>query len=496
MPRPKKPIKDSFNREMIHTTPSGDTFRVTEDKTNKKFYVYKNKERLFSRKKKSDIETEFYRLIKNENGIQTLSTPRNLDIENINNYDDLENKLINGKEFKLVFDESGQTTVQDISHISDEEIITKFMELLKKDKKRVAILSNNKKIAELLDDDIYTKADLQTRIDEILPAYFNRVENSPKRHLRYSAKTRWKELIAIMNKCAGRELVYINNIKPDYIKTYGNEIYKASTDRKYTNAYWMSEKTKIALKKNDIYPRWKWHRERLDILKHLFQNYIDENMLNIKLPAKEKLIKEKIELLNSIKIIKKVKALTRKIRKDDFHTLILKATFEMKLWMYIAIQACFTLKDISDLRESDFDDLEKGFIYKHREKEGIQRFAKLNQTTIEMLKIYMKENPTNNDYIFTYRKGISKSQNIKPKQMREYFKALKKLVKNDLVDKDIEFRHIKKAGVSTAVYVLNNLQLNFLQGHSCKIEDAYIQREMEHVSKGCEYIAQEYNLGE
>ena len=43
MPRPKKPVKDSFGKEMIHTTPSGDTFRVTNDKTNKKYYVYKKR---------------------------------------------------------------------------------------------------------------------------------------------------------------------------------------------------------------------------------------------------------------------------------------------------------------------------------------------------------------------------------------------------------------------------------------------------------------------
>ena len=61
-------------------------------------------------------------------------------------------------------------------------------------------------------------------------------------------------------------------------------------------------------------------------------------MLNIKLPAKEKVIKEKIELINSIKIIKKVKALTKKIKKEDFHTLAKKATFEMKLWMYLPLR--------------------------------------------------------------------------------------------------------------------------------------------------------------
>ena len=168
----------------------------------------------------------------------------------------------------------------------------------------------------------------------------------------------------------------------------------------------------------------------------------------------------------------------------------------MKLWMYVAIQACFTFKDLSDLRKSDFIDFNKGKIYKHREKEGIQRFAKLNQTTIKMLKEYMKEYPSGSDYIFTYKKGLSKGKNIKPKQMRRVFRILKSNVKNELIDNKIEFKHVKKAGVSSAVYVLNNLQLNFLQGHSCKIEDAYIQREMEHVSKGCEYIAKEFELGD
>ena len=205
---------------MIHTTPSGDTFRVSEDIHNKKFYVYKNKERLFSRKKKADIETEFYKLIKKENGIQTLSTPRNFDIENIDSPDDFEKELIAGKEFKLIIDGNGKTIVQDISYPDDEEIINKFMELLKKDKKRVAIISKNKKFAEIDDDDIYTKEDLQVRIDEILPTYFNRVEDSPKRHSRYSANTKWTEFITIMNKCAGREIVYINSIKPNYIKEY------------------------------------------------------------------------------------------------------------------------------------------------------------------------------------------------------------------------------------------------------------------------------------
>ena len=146
--------------------------------------------------------------------------------------------------------------------------------------------------------------------------------------------------------------------------------------------------------------------------------------------------------------------------------------------------------------KSDFIDLDKGKIYKHREKEGIQRFAKLNKTTVEMLKKYMKENPSDSDYIFIYKKGISKGENIKPSQMGKAFRALKSNVKVDLIDKDIEFNHIKKAGVSSAVYVLNNLQLNFLQGHSCEIEDPYIQREMDHVSKGCEYIAKEYELGD
>ena len=108
----------------------------------------------------------------------------------------------------------------------------------------------------------------------------------------------------------------------------------------------------------------------------------------------------------------------------------------------------------------------------------------------------MKDNPSDSDYIFTYKKGLSKGQNIKPKQMRKEFRALKNNVRNDLIDKQIEFRHIKKAGVSAVVYVLNNLQLNFLQGHSCKIEDAYIQREMEHVSEGCEYIAKDFELGD
>jgi hypothetical protein len=166
----------------------------------------------------------------------------------------------------------------------------------------------------------------------------------------------------------------------------------AATNKKYNNAYWMSKKTKKALKQESIYPRWKWHRERLDTLKHLFQNYLDENMLNVKFPAKEKILKEKIGMISSIKIIKKVKALTKKIRKVDFHTLANKASFEMKLWMYIGIQACFTFKDISDLKKSDFIDLDEGKIYKLREKEGVQRFAKLNQTTVELLKEYFKEN--------------------------------------------------------------------------------------------------------
>ena len=46
-------------------------------------------------------------------------------------------------------------------------------------------------------------------------------------------------------------------IDKHYIKNYSNEIYKAATDKKYNNAYWMSDKTKKALKKNDTYPRWK-----------------------------------------------------------------------------------------------------------------------------------------------------------------------------------------------------------------------------------------------
>ena len=74
----------------------------------------------------------------------------------------------------------------------------------------------------------------------------------------------------------------------------------------------------------------------------------------------------------------------------------------------------------------------------------------------------MKENPSDSDYIFTYKKGNSKGQNIKPKEMEKEFKSLKEIVVNDLVDKEIEFRHIKKAGVSEAVYVLNDLQLKFL----------------------------------
>lgn len=232
------------------------------------------------------------------------------------------------------------------------------------------------------------------------------------------------------------------------------------------------------------------------MITHLLQNYIDENMLNSKFPAKEKKLKEIIGLIDSIKKIKKIKKLTKKIRKEDFHLLANEASTEMKLWMYIGIQACFTFKDISDLKESDFINLDEGKIYKIREKEGFQRFAKLNQTTVELLKEYIKENPSDNDYIFTYKKGVSEGQNVKPKQMRREFRALKKIVINDLIDKEIEFRHIKKAGVSAAVYVLNNLQLNFLQGHSCKIEDAYIGREMGHVSEGCEYIAKDFELGD
>ena len=412
-----------MGKDMIHTTPSGETIRVSYGKNDKRYYLYRDGERVGTHKSLSEVSQKFYSLINEDKGIKVSSVETPVDLSSLESEEGID-RLFRTPQVVANINEEGEVSVRKKFQISHIEIIEKFVALLKEDKHKVAQLAGMPILAKLDDRDIITKDDLLIRMDEILPAYINRTVNPPKTHPVYEAKTKWAELEAILKRCAGRPLVYLNDIQSDYIRVYRDEIYKAATDKKYINAYWMSEATKKALRKNEHYPRWRWHNRRLETIKLLLKNYIHENTLKRHFSKRAIIVSEKITLIQSIRPMQKIKPLTKDMSRRDFALLADAASPAMKLWMYIAVQACFTFVDISDLKKSDFTSLDKGTIYKHREKEGFQRLAKLNKATIEMLKAYMEENPSQTDYIFTYQEGGGKRKKHKAQGNAESLSAL------------------------------------------------------------------------
>jgi hypothetical protein len=507
-----KPIKDDNGRPLIANVGSH-TIRVGEDKTNKRYALFRDSKVLLRRKELSDITKEFDLLVSKDNMI---TIP----------FDKIKESEIQSLHFRKKYSFEGEKiTVHDISeseekelvelfkknpndevfqkysfmkgtHISKqyelpiEESIKTFLELLKKDKYKVASIAKMPILAKLdeIDPSIF-KDNITITLNDILEAYKNRVKKPPSSKSKKEADDWLNEFVEIVRLKTGKKPTYISDFTKENIIAYSNEIYQVATLTDYKHrCKWLSDTQIKYLDFYKRYPKRKWYRDRVSKLHTLFNNYLEVNMLSDEPEAL--IVKTILDRIKNIQHYGKQKPRPIIVEVEDFQKLYKASNLQWKCFFACAINFSFTFVDLSNLKKTELF-IDKCFMEKDREKTDEYRCAYLHSLTIRLLKEYSqedKENTTN--YFFVNKDG----NQLNPQTLRDLFVDLRKKVN---VDASVKFKQLRKSSMTVAAQKgCSQIQIDLLAGHSLKgAAPHYIANAKDTVKNACLAVCNLYFKG-
>ena len=445
-------IKDENGRALIAHI-GNHAIRVGKDKTNNKYVLFKDSERLLGRKQLRDITEEFDKLVSKDNLItippeklktvesKTFLVHKRISIQGDNIFfheiSDAERKELEERYEKNPNDKifinylCGRHVGKD-QKLPIEAVIKLFVDLLKKDKYKVASIAKMPILAKLdeIDPSIFRNS-ITITLDDILDAYINRVKDQLSSKSKKDADNWLNELKKIIKFKTGKKIQYISEFSKDNILKYSEEIYRVSANSEYKyKCKWLSPIQIAFLDRNNKYPKKKWYRDRVSMLITLFNNYLKVNMLSDEPEAL--IIKVIMDRLRNIQHFGKQKPRPKKMDIEDLQKLFKAGDLRWKCFLALAINCSYTLIDICNLRKSDLF-VDKKYIEKDREKTDEYRCAYLHDLTIKLLKKYFALNTDNNtDFVFINRNG----NQLNAQTLRDLFSDLR--IKAG-VDKNVKF---------------------------------------------------------
>jgi len=506
--RPPKLIKDSDGRMLVAHI-GNHTIRVGKDKTNNRYSLFKDKLVLLRRKTLSDITAEFDKAVSKDNLIaippeqlketksKTFNIHKRVAIEDgkiiLYKVSVAEKKKLQKLYLKNpndpIFQYYIRGTVQSKKQqLPIETIIKLFMDLLKKDKYKVASIAKMPILAKLdeIDPSIF-KNNITITLDDILDSYINRTKEHPSDKSQKEATDWLREFTEITRIKARKNLKLITDIDKSIIIKYSNELYKVATEKQYKHkCKWLSNTQIKFLEHYKKYPKKKWYRDRISKLHTLFNNYLTVNMLSDEPEAL--VIKTILERFRQVQHFGKPKPRPKKMEISDFQKLYRSGSLRWKCFLACAINFSFTLIDICDLKKSELS-LDQKFMEKDREKNDEYRCAYLHSLTIRLLKKYSKQynDDNNTDFFFVNKDGNP----LNAQTLRGLFVDLRKKAE---VDESVKFKQIRKSMLTVAAEEgCNQIQIDLVSGHTLKGSDPhYIVNAKDTVKNACLTICKKY----
>lgn len=507
-----KPIKDENGRPLVAVI-GNHTIRVGEDKTNKRYVLFRDKKVLLRRKKLSDITEEFDKLVNKDNLIriptEELKKSKTHSLRFHKKYrlkgdkfevqelsEAEEQELIkrykenpNDEIFKKYIYMKGNITSPKYE-IPSEVVIKSFMEMLKQDKYKTASIAKMPILAKLdeIDPSVF-KNNITITLTDILETYKHRIKKPTSPKSRKEATDWLNEFIEIIRLKTGKKPSLITDFTKDNIITYRDEIYQVATieDYKY-KCKWLSEKQIKYLDYHKRYPKKKWYRDRVSKLHALFNNYLDVNMLSDEPEAL--IINSILERLRSIQHFGKQKPRPKIVEIDDFQKLYKAGDLRWKCFLTCAINFSFSFIDLCNLKKADVV-LDKQYMEKDREKTEEYRCAYLHNLTVKLLKKYSDTHTDNKtEYFFVNKYG----NQLKSQTLRDLFVDLRNKAG---VDPSVKFKQLRKSALTVAAEQgCSQIQIDLLSGHTLKGADPhYIANAKDTVKNACLTVCKKYFKG-
>jgi integrase len=169
--------------------------------------------------------------------------------------------------------------------------------------------------------------------------------------------------------------------------------------------------------------------------------------------------------------------------KENFHKLLNDADPVWRARLLIAMNCCFYIADLRDLKWADLD-LEKGTFVAIRGKTRIPRVASLWAETVEAIKTLPHRGQS--PHVFTSSHGTNFNRNT----MGNHFKALRKKAGLPFT---VKFADIRDGSYTAAAQAATDPRwAQVLAGHSSGMQDHYIMRDVAKVKPACDAVYTAY----
>jgi integrase len=464
---------------------NGTVIRVSFDKTNKVYWLYKDGKRIISKKEKQDIAAEYYFLADKYNTVEVN------DIEVETTADLIEEALddLGDVEPEITINEDGTVSAKAIHILPPQIIVNEFLKLLQANKYKVAAMANLPILADLdkIEPSIFKKSKIP--LSDILAAYNDRIKEPLTPKSKREAKNWLNEFIEIVRLRMGKKPTCIDDFTKENIIAYSNEIYQVATKKNYRyKCKWLSD---VQIKYLDMYkqmPKKKWYRDRISKLSTLFNNYLKINMLSDEPEAA--IIKTIIDRLKSVQQFGRPKPRPKIMKIEDFQKLYKAGDLRWKCFLACAVNFSFTFIDICDIEKTDLH-LDDNFMEMRREKTDEYRCAYLHSLTVKLLKQYSSNDKNNDtDYFFINKNG----KPLNADTLRSLFVDFRKRAD---IDNTIKFKQLRKSVLTVAAKEgCNQIQIDLLSGHSLKGTDPhYIANSKDTVKNACLAVCKNYFKG-
>lgn len=281
--------------------------------------------------------------------------------------DQIEQGLQVPHDVKLVIDDVGKIQVQHIYNYSKQDIINKFLELLKENPFEVAQLSGVPQFANLEKINPLPKSQ---KLDELISKFLER--ETVSKNYKKDIKSHWREFSKIVQKQEVRQIDHKD------IENYGRYIHQQSKIKsKNKERYVKNRFGSITSVINDCRKKAEYKEDLAALLSYFEQ-------LERKTPIK-----------------KKAKVLT----KEEFQTLLGNSKDSLtSCLILLGLNCAMRYTDIINLKKEEID-FEEKTIQRPRTKTGVIQSAMLWNETVKALQDYRKENPNNTDFVFATKFG-------------------------------------------------------------------------------------------
>lgn len=489
-----------FDGKLLYFHDGRSVIRVSEDKTNKLFVLFRDGEKVTTRRDLGEIATEFFKLIDKGKWTELRQNARPIAFgSDAEIYEALRPR---GERYvEITSDLDGNDIVEDVTPISTAKICQLFGGIYHKDPIKAEQLSGIVNLSKLatLDWGFHSRSS-EVTLDDLLECYRRRIEDDgtmkDRNKVRYirEAESWLGEFRWIVNRAAGKEISLLADIEKAHILKWIDEVVKVATTPSYKDqCRWLSPRQKQDIK--PPYPKLNWARQRKSKIISLLTNFVEVHQLE----TNDHTYKNIENLLNLIsknkklgKVAVKPPKMPQSVDVSTFQRAWAVCDLRWRCYLALAINCSFTFAEISDLEKSHLN-LDKGEMIQPRPKTKKIRAAWLHRLTISLLREYNEKYNGENDTPYFFLSPNAKAQ-LHPQTLEDAWRLRRE--KAGLPAK-ATFMRIRKAVATVATAKgCSEMQARMVMGHTLRGElGSYVETAVETVAPVCRAVTTKYFMG-